>query len=305
MRILFLGGSGMIGKNFQNLNITNDFDVLYPGSQELNLLDKRQIEDYLMENKPGLIINCAAKVGGIQANIESPHEYFKINLEIGLNVIDSALKAKIKKILNVGSSCMYPKIFQRPIKETDLLSGLLEPTNEGYALAKISVARYCDYVSRKFNVDFKTLIPCNLYGPYDKFDEKTSHLIPAIIKKTYHAKKTNKKNIVIWGDGMARREFMYAEDFARFVCFSIKNFESIPRYLNVGIGKDYLVKEYYQRVAEIMNFEGGFDFDLDAPTGMKRKLNDISLLSRLGWNYTTELNEGIKKTVKYFLENEI
>ncbi len=305
MRILFLGGSGMIGRNFQNLNSPSNIEILYPSSNELDLMDAERLKSYLIKEKPELIINCAAKVGGIKPNIESPHDFFRINLQIGVNIIDSALKTGVKKILNVGSSCMYPKTFNRPIKETDLLSGHLEPTNEGYALAKVSVAKYCEYASKTYDVDYKTVIPCNLYGPFDKFDEKISHLVPAIIKKTYLAKKNNEESITIWGDGKARREFMYAGDFADFLYFSILNFDKLPRYLNVGLGVDHTVEEYYQSVAQLMDYKGFFNYDLKAPTGMKRKLNDIKLLTDLGWKYSTDLEEGIKKTIKYFEENEI
>lgn len=305
MRVLFLGGSGMIGRNFQNLNNPDNIEILYPSSRELDLLDVKKVKSYLIKKEPELIINCAAKVGGIKANIESPHDFFRINLQIGVNIIDSALKTGVKKILNVGSSCMYPKTFNRPIKETDLLSGHLEPTNEGYALAKVSVAKYCEYTSKTYDVDYKTVIPCNLYGPFDKFDEKISHLVPAIIKKTYLAKKNNEESITIWGDGKARREFMYAGDFASFLNFSILNFDKLPRYLNVGLGIDHTVEEYYQTVARLMNFKGYFHYDLKAPTGMKRKLNDIKLLSDLGWKYSVDLEKGIKETIKYFEENEI
>lgn len=305
MRILFLGSSGMIGRNFQNLNNPDNIEILYPSSRELDLLDAEKVKSYLIKKEPELIINCAAKVGGIKANIESPHDFFRINLQIGVNIIDGALKTGVKKILNVGSSCMYPKTFNRPIKETDLLSGHLEPTNEGYALAKVSVAKYCEYASKTYDMDYKTVIPCNLYGPFDKFDEKISHLVPAIIKKTYLAKKNNEESITIWGDGKARREFMYAGDFADFLNFSILNFDKLPRYLNVGLGIDHTVEEYYQTVARLMDFKGFFNYDLEAPTGMKRKLNDIKLLSDLGWRYSTDLEKGIERTIKYFEENEI
>jgi GDP-L-fucose synthase len=236
------------------------------------------------------------------ANMTHPIAFLNHNLFIGLNLVNAALEVGVKSLLNLGSSCMYPKDYQNPLREEYLLHGELEPTNEGYALAKITVAKLCEYISKQFGVQYKTLIPCNLYGRWDKFGENVSHLIPAIIKKIYQAKANGINEVCIWGDGMARREFMYASDCADAIFFALKHMNSLAFYTNIGLGYDYSINEYYQEIARVMGYSGNFIHDLSKPVGMKQKLVDISKMKDLGWQAKLTLSEGILLTYKYFQE---
>ncbi|HIE16112.1 MAG TPA: NAD-dependent epimerase/dehydratase family protein, partial [Bacteroidales bacterium] len=218
-------------------------------------------------------------------------------------IIIAAKQNNIKKLLNVTSSCMYPRNAQNPLKEEAILTGELEPTNEGYAIAKIFSQRLCSYiVSEDTSFMYKTIIPCNLYGKWDKFDENNSHMIPAVIKKVYNAKKNN-TNVEIWGSGKARREFMYASDFAEFIWYGVNNFNKMPFLMNVGLGKDYTINEYYNVISKVIGFNGKFINNTSKPEGMKQKLVDISKQIEFGWMPKYSLEEGIKETYKYFLEN--
>ena len=302
MKILLTGGGGMVGRNVLAHPHSKNFIIFSPSSIELNLLDINAIDIFLSRYQPDVIIHSAGVVGGIQANIKNPTKFFSDNILMGINLINSAKKNNIKKLLNLGSSCMYPRNCSDAITEDMVLKGELEPTNEGYALAKIASARLCHYI-RKEEPDFlyKTIIPCNLYGKYDKFDAENSHMIPGVIRKISYAVEKNIPVIDIWGSGEARREFMYAEDLADFIFYSLNEFEKIPDVLNVGMGKDYSINEYYKIIANIIGFKGTFAHDLSKPTGMMRKLIDATLLSDFGWKYKTELEVGIRKTYQYFL----
>ena len=200
---------------------------------------------------------------------------------------------------------MYPREATNPLNEELILKGELEPTNEGYAIAKITTTRLCEYINRENGeFQYKTVIPCNLYGKYDKFDPKNSHMLPAVIRKIHEAKINNQEVLDIWGDGEARREFMYAEDLADFVYYAIENFEKMPQNINVGLGHDYTINEYYKVVADVIGYKGKFIHDLSKPVGMKQKLIDDSKLQEFGWKYKTSLQDGIKKTYEYYL-NEV
>ena len=303
MKILLTGASGMLGKNIIEHELYKSYDFLIPSRNELDLLEIEKINFYLNLNKPDFIIHAAAKVGGIQSNILNPIDYFNFNIQMGLNLINTAKKNANIKIINIGSSCMYPKDFNRPLNEQDLLSGKLELTNEAYALSKLSIAKYCEYLSQgKF--EYKTIISCNLYGRHDKFQDYNSHLVAAIINKIHHAKLTNSNIVEIWGDGKARREFMYAKDLADFIFYSIKNFDKMPQNINAGIGVDYSVLEYYEMIGELMSYTGDFTFNTSLPSGMKQKLNDITLLNKFGWKHKTQLKEGLKETINYYLSSQ-
>ncbi len=293
----------MVGKNIIDyFSKKSNFKLLYPDSKSLNLLDSNAIENYLGNNNVDCIIHCAGLVGGIQANINSPYSFLETNLLIGLNLINSAVKFKIGKFINLGSSCMYPKDRDTQLKESDILTGPLEPTNEGYAIAKITVAKLCEYANNQFSLNYKTIIPCNIYGKWDKFDPIKSHLIPAVIRKINQAKYNN-EDVKIWGDGKARREFLYAEDLADFILFSLNNYKSLEDYTNVGLGYDYSILEYYKIIAKVTKYNGKFRFDLSKPSGMKRKLCSINKQTKLGWSPKHSLEEGISKTNKFFIEN--
>lgn len=305
MRILITGSTGMVGRNLLEHPEVNTFELLTPKSAELNLLQYESVIEYLNKFKPDMIIHAAGKVGGIQANIQEPVKFLMENMDMGRNVIWAAKNAGILKVLNLGSSCMYPRDASNPLSEDLILKGQLEPTNEGYALAKIMTARLCQYIqSEDSKYQYKTLIPCNLYGRWDKYEPEHSHMIPAVIRKIHESKISGENTLEIWGDGTARREFMYAGDLADCIIKAIKDFDSLPSTLNVGLGHDYTINEYYKIIAEIVGYDGKFVHDLTKPVGMKQKLVDVSRLSTWGWHSTVSLCEGIKETYKYYLERE-
>ena len=199
---------------------------------------------------------------------------------------------------------MYPRLAQNPLKEEQILTGELEPTNEGYAVAKVAVAKLAEYLSAQYGVEYKTLIPCNLYGYWDKFDVNKSHMIPAVIRKIDEAVKSNQSIVDIWGDGLARREFMFAEDLADFILFSLERFNKLPNTMNVGLGYDYSINDYYEAVAEVIGYTGTFEHDLTKPAGMKQKLVDVTQQTNLGWTPKTDLTQGIRRTYQFYL-NEV
>ena len=303
MKILITGGSGMVGKNLVHFfNKNTRHELFYPTSSDLNLLDNIAVKNYFKLKKPDAIIHCAGLVGGIQANIKSPYSFLSRNLIMGSNVIEAAISNNVEKVINLGSSCMYPKDLDREFEEEDILTGVLEPTNEGYAIAKITVAKLCEYAKKEFNLDYKTIIPCNLYGMWDKFDPKNSHMIPAVIRKL-HLAKISKENAEIWGDGTSRREFMYAEDLADFINHSLNNYNFLDDYTNVGLGIDYSILDYYNEISSVVGYAGNFVFDLTKPSGMKRKQCSIKKQDKMGWKPKHTLREGLTKTYKYYLEN--
>jgi len=277
--------------------------VLVPRSSELDLRDFAAVQRYLHEHRPDLVIHAAGKVGGIQANMREPVGFLLENLDMGRNIVWAARQAGIKRLINLGSSCMYPRNHTSPLREEMVLKGELEPTNEGYALAKVVTARFCEYITREdASFQYKTLIPCNLYGRHDKFDPAHSHLIPAIIHKVYQAKCLGQNSVEIWGDGTARREFMFAGDLADVLIRSIRIFDGLPSLMNVGLGYDYSINEYYQVVAEVLGYDGGFTHDLLKPVGMARKLVDTERQLAWGWSARHSMREGVEKTCEYYLE---
>ena len=303
MKVLLTGGSGMVGTNIREHSSAQNFQLLTPTRTELNLFNREAVKKYLSTEMPDLIIHAAGRVGGIQANISNPVGFLAENVDMGLNLILSAQQVGIPNLINLASSCMYPRDALNPLHESIILQGGLEPTNEGYALAKIVSTRACEYVSKEDSKkNYKTIIPCNLYGRYDKFDPENSHLIPAIIKKIDDAMRESSQEIEIWGDGEARREFMYAGDLADFIFYALQRIDEMPQNINVGLGFDYSVTEYYKAVAEVIGFEGGFKFDLTKPVGMKKKLVDTSQLSSFGWSSATDLSDGLRKTYAYYKE---
>ena len=304
MKIFITGGSGMVGRNLYTLALAAGHEVFAPRRDELDLSNYQAVRDYLQECAPDVVIHCAGLVGGIQANIAAPYDFCFQNLQMGMNVVQGAYESGIKNLINLGSSCMYPRFGQNPLTEDQVLSGELEPTNEGYAVAKVAVARLAEYLNRQFNVNYKTYIPCNLYGYWDKFDPLKAHMIPAVIRKLDDAVKANAKTVDIWGDGLSRREFMFAEDLADFVLFSLTCFDDVPSLINVGIGSDHTINEYYQAIADVVGFSGEFKHDLSKPAGMKQKLVDVSKQTALGWVPKTSISDGIKKTYQFYL-NEV
>lgn len=301
--ILLTGATGMVGRNILESSWVAKYNIVAPSHGELDLRDFSAVAEYVQDIKPDLIIHAAGRVGGIQANTNYPVEFLIENLDLGRNIVMAAMQAGVPELLNLGSSCMYPRNLEIPLKEEFILTGELEPTNEAYAIAKITVAKLCQFVSRqKQNLQYKTVIPCNLYGRWDKFDVQRSHMIPAVIAKIVAAKLDNHSKVEIWGDGLARREFMYAADLADFIGIAIERFEDLPAIMNVGLGYDYTINEYYERVAKVVDWAGEFCHDLSKPSGMSRKLCDVSLLKSFGWKATTSLEEGLHRTLEFYLQ---
>lgn len=302
-RILLTGGGGMVGRNLLEHRAISDFDVLAPRSAELDLCDFEAVRTYLNKHQPDMVIHAAGKVGGIEANMLEPVSFLVENLEMGKNIVLASHQAGVKQLLNMGSSCMYPRNQNEPLTEDMVLKGELEPTNEGYAIAKVAIARLCNYVNREDETcKYNTVIPCNLFGRHDKFNPKHSHLLPAIIHKLHQAKVNKEAEVEIWGDGTARREFMYAGDLADSIVSAIKNFETLPTYMNIGLGHDYTINEYYEAAANVMGYQGKFTYNLTKPVGMARKLVNVDRQLAWGWQSKTNLTAGIQATYKFYLE---
>lgn len=300
-RILLTGGGGMVGRNLLEHTAIVELEVLAPSSSELDLCNFSEVQTYLNKYQPDMVIHAAGKVGGIQANMREPVGFLMDNLDMGRNIVWASRQAGIKQLINLGSSCMYPRNHTEPLTEALVLKGELEPTNEGYALAKVVTSRLCEYIMREdASFQYKTLIPCNLYGRHDKFDPAHSHLIPAIIHKVYQAKQTGQTSVEIWGDGTARREFMYAGDLADAMVRGIKEFDSLPAVMNVGLGSDHTINEYYQATADVMGYMGSFVHDLSKPVGMARKLVSVDKQKTWGWTAKYDLRSGIEKTYEFY-----
>lgn len=303
-KIFLTGHNGMVGSSLQReLENAGYSNIVTMNSQELDLRKQADVDKFINTIKPDLVIHTAAKVGGIHANINNPVEFLSDNISINFNLIDASLKANVKDFLFFGSSCMYPKDYQNPLKEEYLLCAPLEPTNEGYALSKISGAKYCEYINKQFKLNYKTIIPCNLFGEKDHFDPKRSHLVAAIIYKLTEAKKNKQDKIEIWGDGSARREFLYVKDLSFFIINNVERLNEFPDYLNLGYGKDFSVNEYYQIVADLIEYKGSFEHDTSKPAGMKFKLMDSTKAYELGWQPKTNIIDGISNTINYYLND--
>jgi len=300
--LLITGCSGMVGRNILEHPSAENWNILAPGSHELDLMNAHVVDNYVASHKPDLIVHAAGQVGGIQANIAHPVAFFERNATMGRNIVMAAYKAGIRRFINLASSCMYPRAGINPLREEMILTGELEPTNEGYALAKIMTTRLCQYIRREDeSAHYKTLIPCNLFGRHDKFDPKHSHLLPAIIHKMHCAKVNSEPTVEIWGDGTARREFMYAGDLADAVLKAVSDIEILPDVMNCGLGHDYTINEYYESVADVIGWDGEFVHDLSKPVGMKQKLCSTDRQSDWGWSAPTSLRDGIKATYKFYL----
>jgi len=301
--ILLTGGSGMVGSNIINHKYSLNYKILSPSSTDLNLLNYQNIEEYIESNNPEIVIHAAGIVGGIEANIKYPVKFLVDNMQMGLNILMASKTKKIKRFINLGSSCMYPRNIENPISEDLILKGELEPTNEGYAIAKSTTSRLCEYIARENSSFFyKTVIPCNLYGKFDNFSYNSSHMIPGVIRRIHDAKNNNSEFVDIWGDGLARREFMYAADLADFIYYAVENFYKMPQNINVGLGHDYSMIEYYKMIADVIGYKGKFNHDMTKPVGMIKKLMDIKNLNQFGWSYQIPLELGIKETYDYFLD---
>lgn len=291
----------MVGRNLLEHHRAVGREILKPTRGELNLECRAAVDAYLSETKPDLIIHAAGVVGGIQANLSQPVRFLTGNVDLGMNIIFGAAKIGVPRLLNLGSSCIYPRNSVQALREPDIMTGELEPTNEAYALAKIMALRLCQYLGRENpTLAYKTLIPCNLYGRYDHFSEDRSHLVPAVIRKICHAFDGGLPAVEIWGDGTARREFMDAADLADAIWESVDRFQDVPDLMNIGWGSDHSIREYYEVVSSVVGFRGEFAFDLNRPVGMRRKLVSTDRLRSFGWSPKISLEQGIRSAVNYY-----
>jgi GDP-L-fucose synthase len=293
----------MLGSSIKRHLIDTKFDLLAPTSTDLNLLDAIAVNDYLRINKPEAVIHAAARVGGIQANIDSPYEFLTENIRMDSNLLTASLQYKVPNLLYMASSCMYPRETFQPMQESQILTGALEPTNEGYALAKLVATKTVELASVQYGLNWRSLILSNLFGPGDHFNSDKSHLLAAIITKVEAAKRTNAPEITMWGTGNVRREFTYVEDVADFIANKIFSLGDLPVVLNIGLGQDYSVLEYYQMVAQYAGYLGKITADTSKPEGMRQKLLNIEVAQTLGWNPDTRIADAIAKTYDWYIES--
>jgi GDP-L-fucose synthase len=301
MKVLVTGSRGMVGRNLLAHPMSADHELLTPDRDALDLRAAGACLAYIDREKPDLIIHAAGVVGGIQANIDENARFLADNLAICLGVLTAAWKVGTPRFINLGSSCMYPRDVDGVLTEDMLLGRPLEPTNEGYALAKLTAWKLAQLIDRQSPGQcFRTLIPPNMYGPYDHFDPERSHLMPAIIRKIEDAVATGLGEVEIWGDGKARREFLFAGDLAQFIWRFHDRLDELPDTLNVGVGEDATINDYYAAAAAALGFKGTFRHDLSRPVGMRRKLLDVSEQRRLGWAPSTSLKDGMVIAAAYY-----
>ena len=302
-KIYIAGHRGMVGsavwRALQNKGYTN---LLGKTSTELDLRNQQAVADFYKKEQPEVVIDAAAKVGGILANNNFPYQFLMENLQIQNNLIDGAHKAGIEKFIFLGSSCIYPKFAAQPLKEECLLTDSLEPTNEWYAIAKITGVKACQSIRKQYQKEYVSLMPTNLYGSFDNFDLQSSHVLPAMLRKFHEAKINNNSDVTLWGSGTPMREFLFVDDMAEAVVYALEN--NLPEYLyNIGTGKDITIKELAETIQKVIGHQGKILWDANKPDGTPRKLMDVSKMKEIGWRYSTELEEGIKKTYTWFLKN--
>ncbi|HDR7631639.1 TPA: GDP-L-fucose synthase [Bacillus mycoides] len=303
-KIYVAGHRGLVGsailRKLEEQGYTN---LVYKTSKELDLRDPRQVEEFFKTEKIDYVFLAAAKVGGIVANNQYPADFIRDNLMIQTNVIDSAYRSGVEKLLFLGSTCIYPKLAPQPLKEEYLLTGELEPTNEPYALAKIAGIKMCESYNRQYGTKYISAMPTNLYGENDNFDLHTSHVLPALIRKFHEAKENNAEFVEVWGTGTPLREFLYSDDLADACVYLMNNYEG-NEIVNIGVGEDLSIKELAEKVKATIGFTGELRFDTSKPDGTPRKLVDVTKINALGWKATTSLDEGLKKAYDWFLKTE-
>ena len=302
-KIYIAGHKGMVGsavwRALEKRGYTNLVGV---SSKKLNLRNQQAVLDFYKEEKPSVVIDAAAKVGGILANNDYPYDFLMQNMQIQNNLIDGALNSGIEKFIFLGSSCIYPKFAPQPLKEEYLLTDPLEPTNEWYAIAKISGVKACQAIRNQYGKDFVSLMPTNLYGYFDNFDLQSSHVLPAMLRKFHEAKINGNTPVKLWGSGTPMREFLFVDDMAEAVVFALEN--KLPEYLyNIGSGKDISIKQLAETIQNVVGHKGDIIWDNSKPDGTPRKLLDVSKMKAFGWHYSTNLKEGVEKTYQWFQEN--
>ena len=302
-KIFVAGHSGLVGSALvRRLEADGFANVLKRDRSQLDLTDAHAVSDFFAKEKPAAVIFAAAKVGGIKANNDFPVEFLLDNLRIQNSVIEAAHASGVRKLLFLGSSCIYPKLAPQPIPESALLTGPLEPTNEAYAIAKIAGIKLCQAFSREYRDNFISAMPTNLYGPNDNFDLETSHVLAALLRKAHEAKKAGARELTVWGSGKPRREFLHVDDCAAACVFLLQNYDS-PEIINVGCGEDISIRELAELICDVVGFKGELAWDSTKPDGTPRKLLDVTKLRRLGWKPTIPLREGIARTYDWFLKN--
>lgn len=304
-KIYIAGHNGLVGSAIKRkLESLRHTGLVCRTSSELDLRNQAAVEEFFASEKPEYIFLAAAKVGGIYANNTYPAEFIYSNLAIQTNVIDASYRHGAKKLLFLGSSCIYPKFAPQPMKEEYLLTGELEPTNEPYAIAKITGIKMCQAYNRQYGTNYISVMPTNLYGPNDNFDLQSSHVLPALIRKFHEAKVQGKDSVEIWGTGQPRREFLHVDDLADACVFLMDRYDytDIGELVNIGTGQDLTIKELAELIKEAVGFKGTLDFDSTKPDGTPQKLLDVSRLNALGWQAKTSLEEGVKMTYRWFVE---
>ena len=303
-KIYIAGHSGMVGSSVWRILVSKGYtNLIGKTSSELNLRNQQGVCDFFNQEQPEVVIDAAAKVGGILANNDFPYEFIMENMQIQNNLIDGAHKVGVKKFIFLGSSCIYPKFAPQPLKEEYLLTDSLEPTNEWYAIAKITGVKACQAIRKQYDRDYVSLMPTNLYGYYDNFDLQSSHVLPAMLRKFHEAKINNHSDVTLWGSGTPRREFLFVDDLAEAVVYTLER--KLPDHLyNVGSGKDITIKELAEMIQNIIGHTGNIVWDESKPDGTPRKLMSVSKMKNIGWEYATELERGIKKTYQWFLDNK-
>lgn len=301
-KIYVAGHRGLVGSAIvRGLKAKGYTNIIGRIHKELDLMDGVAVEEFFKTEKPEYVFLAAAKVGGIYANSTYPADFIFQNLQIQQNVIGNAFKYNVKKLMFLGSSCIYPKMCPQPIKEEYLLSGYLEETNEGYALAKISGLKMCQFFNKQYGTNYISVMPTNLYGPYDNFSGINSHVMPALIRRFHEAKVNNAPEVVVWGSGTPLREFLYSEDMADACIYLMETYEGND-FFNIGTGKEITIKGLAELIKEVVGYEGKIVWDSTKPDGTPRKLLDVSRLEKAGWRYKVELEDGVKMAYQWFLE---
>ena len=311
--IYVAGHTGLVGSAIvRALQSAGYNNLILKTHAELDLLNQSAVAEFFSHAKPEYVFLAAAKVGGILANNTYPAEFIYQNLQIEINIIHQAYLNDVKKLLFLGSSCIYPRECPQPMKEEYLLTGLLEPTNEAYAIAKIAGIKMCQSYNRQYHTNFIAVMPTNLYGQNDNFEPQSSHLLPALIKKFYEAKNANSPSVNIWGTGVARREFLHVDDMADGCLFLMNNFNPTKEqnqrgeiFFNLGTGKDLTIKELVAMFAKITDYQGQIEWDPTKPDGMPQKLQDMTKMHSLGWRHKIDLEEGIKRTYDWYIKNKM
>lgn len=303
-KIYIAGHRGMVGSAvWRALSAEGYTNLIGRTSKELDLRNQAEVNAFFAQEKPGVVIDAAAKVGGILANNTYPYAFLMDNLQIQNNLIAAALQTDVQKFIFLGSSCIYPKLAPQPLKEEYLLTGPLEPTNEWYAIAKIAGVKACEAIRKEFGKDYVSLMPTNLYGPFDNFDLQSSHVLPAMIRKFHEAKLNNHASVTLWGSGTPMREFLHVDDLAQAVLFALAH--TLPDHLyNVGSGTDLTIKELALLIQKEVGHEGEIVWDASKPDGTPRKLMDVSKMNANGWKAQIGLPEGIRSTIEWFVQNE-